>query len=140
MGMKSFWKFASILMLSVSLWGCGKKQPNPPKLVSGIYITGTHQDAPVSCFYAEPRKMETILYYLRSLEDLGKPKLDPERIMGDYFKITVFYSDGSQKVYRQQADRFLSRNDRPWQKVDARRASMLYPLMKAMPTDQETVT
>ena len=138
MGMKRLWKITTIFALCFSLSACANQTSQQPKLVSAIYISGIHQDAPLSCFYSEPKKMETILYYLRSLEDLGKPKQDPERIMGDSFKITVFFTDGTSHIYRQQANQFLSRNDKPWRKVDARRAAMLYPLLAAMPVDQAT--
>ncbi len=90
--------------------------------------------------YTQPQKMETILYYLRSLEDLGSADTDPERIMGDRFKITVIYSDGSRRLYRQQADRFLSRDDRPWRTVDPQKAALLYPLLVSMPPDQPSGT
>lgn len=134
--MGRFWKFSVMLLFCFVLSGCQASAPQTPRLVTRIHISGVHQDAPVEVNYTQPQKMETVLYYLRSLEDLGKADTDPERIIGDRFKITVFYSDGSCQIYRQQADRFLSRNDRPWQLVDPRKAALLYPLLTSIPPDQ----
>lgn len=133
-------KICTVIALCFALCGCQKDVPQKPRLVTGVHISGIHQDAPVDVFYSQPEKMETILYYLRTLEDLGKPDTDPERIKGDRFKISLQYSDGSHQLYRQQADRFLSRNDHPWYKVDPRKASLLYPLLQSMAADQVSGT
>ena len=134
--MGKYWKLLILLILGLLLTGCQPKAPEKPRLVHEILITGVHQDAPLEIFYSDPRKMEAILYYLRSLEDLGRPDTDPERIMGDRFKITVSFTDGSQNVYRQQADQFLSRNSHPWRIIDSNKAKLLYPLLAGMPPDQ----
>ena len=136
--MGKFRKFFSIVVFTLLLSGCNGKPPQAPNLVTGIHVAGVHQDAPLEIFYSDPRKMEAILYYLRSLEDLGAPDTDPERIMGDRFKITVSFTDGSQNIYRQQADRFLSYNSHPWQKVDPRKAGLLYPLLCGMEADHSS--
>lgn len=128
-------KILCLLLFCFTLCGCQSNGPQVPRLVTQIQIVGVHQNIPVEVIYTNPQKMETILYYLRSLEDLGRADTDPERIMGDRFKITVSFTDGSKSVYRQQADRFLSRDGRPWQAVDPQKARMLYPLMAALPAD-----
>lgn len=132
------WKFSILFLCVIFLWGCQPKKPQSPRLVTMIRVSGVHQDIPLDVIYTQPQKMETLLYYLRSLEELGQAETDPERIMGDRFQITVSYSDGTRQIYRQRADRFLSRNDRPWKNVDPQKASLLYPLLMSMPADHSS--
>lgn len=136
--MGRIWKIFALLFLCFPIAGCGANPNRAPRLVTRIQISGVHEDAPVEVVYTQPQKMETILYYLRSLKSLGRARTDPERIMGDHFKITVTRSDGTSGVYFQQANRFLSRNYLPWQSVDPQRAALLYPLLMSMPPDQSS--
>ena len=130
--MKRLWKITTIFALCFSLSACANQTSQQPKLVSAIYISGIHQDAPLSCFYSEPKKMETILYYLRSLDPMGRPKTDPERIMGESYRIHIEYADGGQSIYRQHANRFLSKDAHPWQTIDPKKAAILRPLLEGI--------
>lgn len=126
--MVKFVKFSTVLLCCLFLCAC-QKTPSAPRLVTQVTVTdgnGQSRD------FTDPRKVETILYYLRSLAPLGKPKTDPERIMGENYRIDVAYSDGSKSIYRQRANRFLSRDSHPWQTVDSRKASILRPLLEGM--------
>lgn len=126
--MEKFMKLFCVLLCCLFLCAC-QKATSAPRLVTKVTVTdnsGTVRD------YADPRKVETILYYLRSLEPLGKPKTDPERIMGESYRIDVVYSDGSKSIYRQRANRFLSRDSHPWQTINHRKAAVLRPLLDGM--------
>ena len=127
--MGKLWKLCCSLICCMGLCACSSK-PTPLNLVTRVWVT----DASGSTkYYTQPQKMEVILYYLRSLEPLGKAKTDPERIIGAHYKICVEFSDGQRSVYRQRANRFLSRDSRPWEKVDLQKASVLQSLLDSMP-------
>ena len=129
--------FSVFLFCCLALWGCApQKDTSATCYVRLIYVQGTHEGQPITRQYMHPRKLDTILFYLRTLEDQALAKTDPERIVGDRYRITVVFSDGSKKIYYQQADRFLSRDARPWRQVDREKARLFYPLLKSLPPDQ----
>lgn len=130
--MGRFWKCFSLLLLPFLLTGCKKATHTPPSLVTQVTVTGIIQDSPVQADYSDPQKMEVILFYLRGLESLGRPDRDPERILGDHVRITVTLSDGSCHIYHQRANRFLSRDSQPWQRIDPQKAHLLAPLLKSL--------
>ena len=126
--MAKFWKLFIAFVICFSLFGCGK-QPKSLHLVTKISVTdgkGITRD------FTEPKKMETILYYLRGLDPLGRPQTDPERIMGESYRIHIEYADGGKSIYRQRANRFLSRDSHPWQTVDPKKAAVLRPLLESI--------
>ena len=83
--MGKLWKLCCSLICCMGLCACSSK-PTPLNLVTRVWVT----DASGSTkYYTQPQKMEVILYYLRSLEPLGKAKTDPERIIGAHYKICV---------------------------------------------------
>ena len=132
--MKKF--FIVFLLCCFGLWGCAPQtDPSPQRYVRLIGVEGTHEGQPLTRLYAHPRKMEAILYYLRTLEDRELAKTDPERYTGDRYRIYVVYSDGTKSVYYQHSDRFLSRNARPWRQVDPTKAKKFYPLLMSLPQD-----
>ena len=136
--MRKFCKLSLVLLCCIVLSGCGRHtsvESTVPRLVTAVNVAGQREETALERHYTEPMKMESVLYYLRTLEDLGTPKTDPERIIGDSYKITVQFSDGGYRIYRQQANRFLSQNNHPWYQVDQRKAELLYPLLKSMPSD-----
>lgn len=126
--MVKFRKLTLVFFFCLLLTGCAAK-PKPLHLVTKISVTDR---AGITKDYTEPQKMETILYYLRSLEPQGRPDTDPERIMGEAYRICVEYADGGQSIYRQRANRFLSRDAHPWQKIDPQKAAVLRPLLDSM--------
>ncbi len=136
--MGKYKKILIFVLLCFFLGGCQKAPPEKPRLVTQVSISGTVQNAPFQAVYTKPEKMETVLYYLRGLNPRGKADTDPERIMGDRFKITVSLSDGSCQIYRQQADRFLSLDSRPWQRIDPKKGALLRPLLQSMPPDHSS--
>ena len=85
--------------------------------------------------YTQPAKVTAILNYLRLLKTQGAADTDPEQLTGDRFEITLYYSDGQQRIYRQQSNRYLSKNARAWEKVDPQQAQLLYPMLLEMLSD-----
>lgn len=126
--MGKFCKLCFIFCCCMLLFGCSNRQ-KPLHLVTKISVT---DEKGVTRDFTQPQKMETILYYLRGLDTLGRPKTDPERIMGESYRICLEFSDGGQSIYRQRANRFLSKDSHPWQMVDPKKASVLRPLLEAL--------
>ena len=116
----------TLALLCCFLLGACHTEPSKPRLVTKVSITDS---AGITRNYLEPRKMEVFLYYLRSLNPTGKPTTDLERIIGESYRICVEFSDGQTSIYRQRANRFLSRDSHPWQNIDPKKASMLRPLL-----------
>ena len=95
-------------------------------------VDGTQQ---ISRRYTRPEKLRPFLTYLRLLEYRGKAETDPERLQGSRIEIVVFYADGTRRNYRQQVNRYLSRDYHPWEKIDPNQAKFLQPLLQAIPSD-----
>ena len=111
------------------------REASPCTLVMQVDITCRYPQATIRRTYTQPKKMASILNYLRLLQYRGKPETDPETLSADTYSITLHYSDGSRRVYRQCAYRYLSKNYRPWEKIDASHAQLIYPLLQLLPDD-----
>ena len=135
--MRKYRKFRLILALLVLiLSGCSKKGPPPaPRLITQVDVTCTRDGQTTQRHYTAPEKTSAILNYIRLLDGHGRPDTDPERILGDAFKIVLHFSDGSRQVYYQRANKYLSRCCRPWENIDPTHGMLLYPLVEKMPSD-----
>lgn len=130
-------KFRKILplLLCLLLTGCSRPPKPESRLVTGIQVQATRDGQVLERSYTDPQKMETVLYYLRALNDRQPVSTDPERFAGRHYRISLSYSDGSTRLIFQHADRFLSEGFGPWQRVDQNKAAFLYPLLQSIPGD-----
>ena len=133
--------FILLILLCSLLSGCGRDEeasvPVPPRLVTQVHVFGTRGHKTVQRSYSSPRKMDAILTYLRRLEPYGRPSEDPERLLGDSYKVVVVLSDGSTHTYRLRAGRYISLDCRRWKKLDETQASRLFPLLLTMKSDSK---
>lgn len=106
-----------------------------PHTVTQVRVVCQHKGNTMTRCYTRPYKMETVLNYLRLLKHNGQADTDPERLMGDCFEITLYYSNGQQGIYRQRANRYLSKNAHAWGKIVPEQAQLLYPMLQSMPSD-----
>lgn len=104
-------------------------------VVTQVDIICRRADDILQWHYTQPQKMISVLNYVRLLEYRGKVDTDPEKIIGDSYKITVQLSDGRSHVYYQHAERYLSRDHHPWELIDPEQAQRLYPMLQEMPSD-----
>lgn len=106
----------------------------PCILVTRVEVVYTRPDATIRRIYTRPEKMASILNYLRILPYRGKPQTDP---LGcpDGYDITLHYSNGKRRLFRQRGDRYLSKGENCWEQVDGDRARLLYPLLLLLPGD-----
>ena len=128
-----------MIILSVLLCGCRKtlaEVPNSPDLVIRISLFYEHRGQRLERVYTDNSKMDVILYYLYDLTPLGRPEEDPESLVGDRCRITLHLSHGQTHIYRQFGNQYLSVDNRPWQKIDKKQASVLYHLVNHMESDK----
>lgn len=127
-----------VIICLLILAGCSGNvgaQSTGPRVVTSIEVTGTTGQQHLQILYTNQAKMGVILNYLHLLRQRGQAYTDPEQIAGDSFKITLFLSDGTQQIYRQHADRFLSKDNAPWHYVRQEHAEYLRRILEAMPSD-----
>ena len=130
----------AFLLLPGILSGCRRYHASEnttisPRVVTQVDVICKREDTSILRSYTHPKKMETILVYLRLLEPLGKAETDPERILGDQYEIVLRFSDGRQRIYRQRANAYLSKDFQPWYRIDPEHAGVLYSILQDMPSD-----
>ena len=132
-------KFKNIWVLPMAflffLSGCTRKLPTVYRAVTAVDITFRYEDTQLQRHYTQNDKMESVLLYLRLLKPLGKPISSPPADDRDVYDITVRFSDGSTKLYRQKAHRFISRREQVWERIDPAQAAQLYHLLRYYPSD-----
>ncbi|MBE6975688.1 MAG: hypothetical protein E7439_00605 [Ruminococcaceae bacterium] len=109
----------------------------PLQVVTQIDVTYENGAIRTVRHYKDAGKMKQVLNYLRLIDPYGTPALDPEYIKGSDFRIELTYSDGSSKVYRQKADRYMQIDDGPWRSINPARAEELSLLLGQMESDGE---
>ena len=127
--MKKIWIIALCLLLT----GCTMPPLPKSKFVTGMEVKSN--DPTLCRMYTEPQKMETVLYYLRSMDNRKPAQSDPERYSGRSYHIKLYYSDGSNSHIFQRADRFISEDFRPWEELERRYGAFLEPLLRNMESD-----
>lgn len=88
-------------------------------------------------YYNTHEKMQPILLYLRAVTPGFKPDTDPELLSDRVICITLQKADGSQKVYRQKADRYLQQDHGAWRKIDPEWGATLYQILMENESDPE---
>lgn len=115
--------------------GCGRKTDPSVRVVTRVDVTCEQGRHTIHRQYTQPKKIGQVLTYLRLQESLGAVEVDPERLTGPVFRIDVRLSDGSDSVYYQQGNLYLSKKYHPWQKIDPEKAAEFYQMLRRTPTD-----
>lgn len=126
--MKKGWKILVFLFVFL-LAGCAKREQKPPAVVTKVNVIYNHAGFDIMRSYTDTEKIEEILEYLRLQKTVGRAEMDPERLFGDVFRIEVLLSDGQRRVYRQYANRYISKDNRPWRKIKPGYGSGLYKIL-----------
>ena len=127
-----------LFLTAFSLSACTATPPRtfePISLVKEVYIRYQYGDMDWKRHFTDSKKVDTVLYYLYTLSPYGTPPEDPEQIWGDCCEFYLIRTDGSYSIYRQQGSRYLSVNNRPWQKISAVKAARLPALLSKMESD-----
>ena len=142
MNMNLFMKH-KIRIISVPLLfllaGCCRAIPEaqhtPYRVVTQIRIIYQNGNSTAERSISTPDKLQSILDYLRQIDPYGTPLENPNEVSGSKFHITVLYSDGTSRLYKQHADRYMSIDDGPWKRIDPEKASELSRLLDTMTSD-----
>lgn len=102
-------------------------------LATGIDVAYRQEHTQILRSFRQSRSMEAILNHLRLLEYAGMPANDPEYQKADTYRITVHLADGQAHIYHLHADSYLSRDFRPWVKVESGRS--MRELLNSLPEE-----
>lgn len=136
-------KFAAILLfLAVTglLCGCSRSSKVPvtrPSFRVVDHIGITFQKGPLDFQrrYSSPEKVQKILDYLLIIDPYGTPTEDPELIGNTEFCICLYYTDGSEKIYRQRGQRYMKVQNGDWKYIDPEKAEQLSEILSQTPSD-----
>ncbi len=116
--------------------GCHKAQePASFRLVTGIDVSFENGPLHTQRHYTTSAKMRSILHYLRWIDPYGQPEENPEDTPGSSIRITLSYSDGTQKKYLQKADRYFLEDGKGWLRIDPEDAQILCQMLGKMESD-----
>ena len=110
-------------------------EEKPIRVVTQIDITFDNGAIHAQRHYQDAQKVRQILNYLRLIDPYGRPTVDPELVYGSQFYIELSYSDGSKKVYRQKADRYMQIDGGEWKTINPNRAEELSLLLGQLVSD-----
>ena len=132
-----FWSIplAVIILLSGCCRILSSRKATPYRVVTQIRVAYENGSLETQRQVFQEAKMRPILDYLRYLDPYGKPREDPEQVSGSDCCITLIYSAGSQRIYRQRADRYMRIDDGPWTRIDQAKAMELKMLLWVIPSD-----
>ena len=127
-----------LCVLSLSISGCRQRHSDGStyRAVTQIDIVTKQSDQLLRRHYTDAKKMQYVLTFLRLLEPVGKPDIDPETLTEDMFLIALTRSDGSRVYYRQTGHRYVCKDSEHWFSIDPMQAVKLYELMANLPSDQ----
>ena len=126
----------ALLAVLFLLPGCSQKSHSKPLvLVTKVTVTSQKNGDILQWYYTDPEKIEAVMHYLLRLKPYGFAERDPELVCGPFFEIKVALSNGKSHIYRQRADRYISKDCQTWELIDPKRAAMLYPLLEQMESD-----
>lgn len=137
--LKKFFCWSIPLAVLFLLSGCCRilhpRNSSPYRVITEIQVVYENGSLETQRQIFQEVKMRPILDYLRYLDPYGIPREDPEQAIGSDCCITLHYSDGSQRIYRQRADRYMRVDDGPWTRIDETKAMELKMLLWVIPSD-----
>ena len=128
-----------ILLLLFLLCGCCRTASNNHfgayPVITEIHVHYQNQTLEAFRTFSQPEKIQRITNYLRRIDPYGTPQQDPEQLSGSNFRITLFYSNGMQRLYHQRSDQYLKVDDGPWERIDPVKAMELSHLLGSLESD-----
>ena len=126
------------LLLAISLLGmcsgCRRKRPGV-RVVDQIAVQWENDGVPICHIYEDPEIMHLILNKVRTLGQLFSSDTDPEALKVPTVSLTLFYSDGAQRLYQIKPDRYVRVGQAPWQQASPKQVTSLRLLLLSLPTD-----
>ena len=131
-------KIALLVLFSLILGGCcniNKETVGQPNLVTHIIADYQKGALVFHREYSNSEKVRSVLNYLRLLNTYGPPEEPPEGGKLSRIRITIHFSDSTNKVYEQWADQYLRIDGGPWSLLDPQQGQELYLLLTMMESD-----
>ena len=132
-------KITCLILVLFMLSGCRQEVPRETEAlcnyVTRVDMTCNSGGQTVYKQFTQDAKIESVLYYLRLLEDDGDLNLLPRDATGADFEILLFFSDGGCRSYRQKGTAYLSQDGGPWRILKQRQGRKLMTLFKLLPSD-----
>ena len=123
-----------LIFAMLLLCGCGRKEDaSVYRVVTGIDVEYQQPDGIIVRSYRNSANIESILTYIRILKPYGP--VYPQGKQDSTCRITLHYSSGPDSVYIQQGLEYIQKDGGDWETVDSARASLLYPLLLLLPSD-----
>lgn len=129
------WSITAAVLLFCT--GCMGRTPKPQNktVVSQICVTCQQEGTAGRRTYTDGAKMKQILNALRQVGQQFDPEVDPEPLELRTYCITLTHSDGSRRSWYTKGDRYIRREDGPWQQADPKKISQLNQLLQILPGD-----
>ena len=127
-------RIALLLILPLLFGGCAKRPESAYRVVTEVQVEYKNGADTILRSYTKPKSIQSILTYLRILRPYG-PTV-PKEAAESTCQFTLRYSHGPSSVYLQQGNAYLQRDNGPWSYIDRSHATLLYPLLLLLPSDQ----
>ena len=85
--------------------------------------------------FRQTKKLTSLLTCLRLAAPEGLSNAPPMDENAHHYRITLYYSDRTQRVFHLENYRYLSSDRKTWQKVPADKAHLFYLLIHLLPSD-----
>ncbi len=102
--------------------------PAANRVVTQIDVTVMQDNHATTITYTDDRQMESILTYLRVTDPMVTKQFEPDSFRSGSYTFTIYFSDGTQNIYRQIYHDYLQKNDGHWQRIGPK-AGLLFPLL-----------
>ena len=127
-------RIAWILIFALFFCGCARQETPRFRVVTGVQIQYQQEGSALTRTYTQPASIRSVLTYLRILRPFGP--VTPETSGDITCKFTLKYSHGPDRVILQQGNNYLRTTEDRWEKIDSSRATLLYPLLLLLPSDE----
>ncbi len=110
--------------------------PRQRRYVTQAHITLYQGPQQQTRIYQAPKKINSVLNFLRTTRPRGKA--DPAVFSpdGHRYQIVLHYCDGTESTYRLQEYRYFHGTNGIWQKISPTHGQMLYLLLHLLPSDR----
>jgi len=133
-------KLLSIVLLAALLCGCAAEAPeaSQPPLCRVVTQVAVQKETPFPAGQRLYRSQANINQILNGITKLGHklqagempPPWEPET-----YRITLYFSDGNQKIYRYHPLRYLYIQHRGWRRLNEDRSKDFLALLKQLPEE-----
>ncbi len=128
-------RIGMLILLGFMLTGCARAEKLPAcRVVTGVQVEFQQNGKLLHRSYTKTESVQAVLNYLRILKPYGP--VIPEGNETNGCRITLHFSHGPDTVYLQQGTSYLCCDGGSWETIDGNRATLLYPMLLLLPSDE----